>query len=162
MTQMVLPIFPEGMTMITPVLGFEKRDGHVYYFHGGIPVFSHKEDDTKSFRMFVSQLVINGNCRQVDIIRTFGIPSISMKRAVKLYRERGPAGFFEKKKRVNKSRVLTPDVIKKAQALLDEGKIRAEVAKTLEIKPDTFYKAVRAGKLVEHPTVEKKTKVTEE
>ncbi len=100
MAQMVLPIFPEGMTMITSVLGFEKRDGQVYYFHGGLAVFSHAEDDSKSFRMFTSQLVVNGNCKQVDIIRAFGIPSITMKRAVKLFQEKGPAGFFEKRKTV--------------------------------------------------------------
>jgi transposase-like protein len=161
MTQMVLPIFPEGATLITSVLGFEKRDGQVFYFHGGIPVFSHGEDDVRSFRMFVSQLVVNGNCKQADIVRAFGIPSISMKRAVKLYREKGPPGFFEKRNVVKKPRVLTPAVLEKAQLLLDEGKNRSEVSAELGIKPDTFYKALRTGKLVERPVVEKKTRASE-
>ncbi len=161
MTQMVLPVFPEGTTMISPVLGFEKRDGQVYYFHGGIPIFSHAEDDIKSFRMFVSQLVVNGNCKQADIVRAFGIPSITMKRAVKLYREKGPPGFFEKRKTVKKPRVMTPAVLMKAQSMLDEGKDRFETAKELGIKPDTFYRAIRDGKLVERPVDEKKTKAGE-
>ena len=161
MAQMVLPVFPDGMTMITPALGIEKRDGQVYYFHGGIPVFSHPEDDVKSFRMFVSQLAVNGNCKQADIVRTFGIPSITMKRAVKLYREKGPSGFFEKKKIVKKPRVMTPKVLKKAQSMLDEGKNRFETAEELGIKADTFYKAIRCGKLVERPLDEKKTKADE-
>jgi transposase-like protein len=161
MTQMVLPIFPEGTTMITPVLGFEKREGQVYYFHGGIPVFSHAEEDIRSFKMFVSQLVVNGNCKQADIVRAFGIPSITMKRAVKLYREKGPPGFFEKRKIVRKPRVMTPGVLEKAQSLLDEGKDRFEVARELGIKSDTFYRAIRSGKLVERPLDEKKTKAGE-
>lgn len=158
---MVLPVFPEGTAMISPVLGFEKRDGQVYYFHGGIPIFSHAEDDIKSFRMFVSQLVVNGNCKQADIVRAFGIPSITMKRSVKLYREKGPAGFFENRKIVKKPRVMTPAVLKKAQSMLDAGKDRFETAKELGIKPDTFYRAIRDEKLLERPVDEKKTKASE-
>lgn len=158
---MVLPIFPEGTNLITSVLGFEKRDGQVYYFHGGIPVFSHAENDIRSFRMFVSQLVVNGNCKQADIIRAFGIPSITMKRAVKLYREKGPPGFFEKPRRVKKPRVMTPEVLETAQSLLDEGNDRFETAKELGIKTDTFYRAIRDGKLVERKVDEKKTKAGE-
>ena len=161
MAQMVLPIFPKGVTMITSVLCFEKRDGQIYYFHGNLPVFSHGEDDIKSFKMFTSQLIVNGSCKQVDIIRAFGVPPISMKRAVKLYREKGPPGFFEKKKTIKKPRVLTLPVLEKAQSLLDEGKNRFEVAQELGIKPDTFYKAIRSGKLIERPLDEKKTKAKE-
>lgn len=161
MSQMVLPIFPEGLTMITPVLGFEKREGQVYYFHGTIPIFTHGEEDIKSFRMFVSQLVVNGNCKQMDIVRSFGIPPITMKRAVKLYREKGPSGFFEKRKSVKQPQVFTPAVLVKAQALLDQGKTRFEAAEELHIKPDTFYRAIRNGKLVERPLTVKKTKVSE-
>ena len=158
MAQMVLPIFPEGMTMITPVLGFEKRDGQVYYFHGSIPIFTHAENDVKSFRMFASQLAVNGNCKQMDIVRAFGIPPITMKRCVKLYREKGPSGFFEKRKSVKQPRVFTPEVLAKAQALLDQGKTRQEVAEELQIKPDTFYRAIHSGKLIERPMTGKKTK----
>lgn len=158
MAQMVLPIFPEGMTMITHVLGFEKREGKVYYFHGTIPIFTHAEDDISSFRMFTSQLVVNGNCKQMDIIRAFGIPIITMKRAVKLYREKGPSGFFEKRKSVKQPRVFTPKVLAKAQALLDQGMPRHEVAKELQIKSDTFYRAIHSGKLIERPIAVKKTK----
>ncbi len=158
---MVLPIFPEGLTMITSVLGFEKREGQVYYFHGSIPIFTHAEDDVKSFRMFTSQLVVNGNCKQMDIVRAFGIPAITMKRAVKLYREKGPSGFFEKRKSVKQPQVFTPDVLAQAQTILDQGKTRYEAAEELQIKPDTFYRAIRSGKLIERPLTEKKTKAHE-
>jgi hypothetical protein len=135
---MVLPVFPEGVTLITSVLGFEKRDGQVHYFHGTIPIFTHTEDDIRSFQMFTSQLAVNGNCKQMDIVRAFGISVISMKRAVKLYREKGPSGFFQKRKAVKQPRMLTSSMLAKAQALLDEGKTRSEAAEELKIKPDTL------------------------
>ncbi len=123
-----------------------------------LPIFTHVEDDVKSFRMFVSQLVVNGNCKQMDIVRAFGIPPITMKRAVKLYREKGPSGFFEKRKSVKQPRVFTPKVLAKAQALLDQGATRDEVAEELQIKPDTLYRAIRSGKLIKRPLAGKKTK----
>jgi predicted DNA-binding protein (UPF0251 family) len=43
--------------------------------------------------------------------------------------------------------VLTPAVLAEAQQLLDEGLEPAEVAARLGIKPDTFSKAVRSGRV---------------
>lgn len=94
MPQLVLPIFPQGATQITPELTFEKRDGWVTYFHGLMPVFRHEEDDVQSFRMITSQFCANGNAKQAQITKAFGVPAISVKRSVKLYREKGPSGFF--------------------------------------------------------------------
>ena len=88
MPQLVLPLFPSGSTEISPVLAFEKREGWVTYFHGLLPIFTHAENDIASFRLITSQLYVGGACRQVDICRVFGVTAISVKRAVKLFRER--------------------------------------------------------------------------
>ena len=42
--QIQLPIFPEGVTHITPVLAFSKQDGRVTYFNRSMPVFVHVEE----------------------------------------------------------------------------------------------------------------------
>jgi hypothetical protein len=36
-----------------------------------------------SFRMISAQLCVNGNAKQADIVRTFGLTKISLKRAVR-------------------------------------------------------------------------------
>ena len=87
MPQMQLPIFPEGVTHITPVLAFSKQDGRVTYFNGSMPVFIHDEDDRASFQMITAQFCVNGNAKHADIVRAFGVTKISLKRAVKRYRE---------------------------------------------------------------------------
>ncbi len=97
---MVLPVFPNGSTQITRSLAFEKSNGMVYYFHGCVAIFSHLENDLASFRMFISQQVVIGNCRQVEIVKAFGVPPISVKRAVKKYREKDPAVFSRRKREV--------------------------------------------------------------
>jgi transposase len=146
--QTLLPIFPTESTRINEVLSFEKREGTVWYFHGFMLVFSHNEKDNASFNMYTSQLVVLGQCRQLEIVKAFGVSSISVKRHVKKYRE-GGAGIFFKERSVRKFTVLTPAVLACAQELLNEGKSRYEVSEELSIKSDTLYRAIRSGRLVE-------------
>ena len=83
-----------GVTHITNELAFERRDGKIACFNGHMSVFVHAEDDVATFRMITSQFCESGYAKQCDITRAFGVTSISVKRAVKLYRERGTKGFY--------------------------------------------------------------------
>ncbi len=148
MPQVIYPLYPEGSTPINEVISFAKRDGQVYYFQGCLPVFSHGEGDLRSFRMFTSQLVVNGNCKQIEIVKAFGISVISVKRYVKKYRKGGPAVFYEKTKQ-RKARVMTPEVIREAQEMFNNGHSRSEVSNRMEIKADTLLKAIQAGRLTD-------------
>ena len=146
MPQMQLPIFPPGLNLINQLVGFEKKEGQVYYFYGTLPIFHHDEDDTESFRFITSQLVVSGNVKQIEIARAFGVPYISVKRSVKRLRQEGSKGFFKKRKG-RSPHVLVPDVMKKAQNLLSKGHSTSEVAKQLDLKANTLNKAIREGRL---------------
>lgn len=146
MPQLQLPIFPKGMTLINQNLGLARKDNTVTYIYGSLPIFSHDIDDMQTFRMFCSQLYVNGSASQADICRAFGVSKISVKRSVKLYREKGAAGFFAEPNRRG-SVVLTPPVLEKVQGLLDAGHSIPEIARELSLKADTLRKAVQAGKL---------------
>ena len=146
MPQMQLPIFPEGAQYITPELAFEKKDGQVTYFNGHMPVFVHGEDDVQTFRMITAQFCVNGNAKQAEIARAFGVSLISLKRAVKRYREQGTKGFFTEPKRRGAA-VLTATVLAAGQELLDEDLEVTEVAERLGVKRDTLAKAIQAGRL---------------
>jgi transposase len=146
MPQLQLPIFPSGTIRITPILGFEKRDGQVTYFHYAMPVFSHDEADLASFRMITSQFCISGVCKQPQIVKSFGVALSTVKRYCALYREKGPAGFYQPRKNRGAA-ILTAEVMAKAQQCLDRDMPVEAVAEELGIKRDTFKKAVRAGRL---------------
>ena len=146
MPQMYLPIFPEGATNITPTLAFTKKDGRITYFNGHMPVFIHDEHDLRTFRMITSQFIVNGNVKQSQIARVFGVPLITVKRYTKLYREKGPAGFYAERKGRGPA-VLTTEVLKKVQQMLDAGSSIPEIASTLGLLSDTLGKALRAGRL---------------
>ena len=146
MPQIQLPFFPEGVTHITPLLAFSRQYGRVTYFNGNMPVFVHDAEDIDSFRMITAQFCVNGSTKQAEIVRAFGISKISIKRAVKRYREVGPKAFYAQRK-TRGAAVLTAPVLEQAQQLLDAELATPEVADRLGIKRDTLSKAVRAGRL---------------
>lgn len=148
MPQLQLPFFPAGVTPITNELGFCRDGDKVYYFYGTLPVAHHAVKDLRSFKMFVAQFCDHGQAQQMDIVRAFGVTKVSIRRWVKAYRERGPAAFFEPRRRRGPA-VMTATVLETAQDLLDEGLSRREAAERLGLKKDTLAKAVQAGHLRE-------------
>jgi len=146
MPQMMMPIFPDDVIDINESLAVKKERGMVVFFNGMMPVFTHGEDDIDSFQMITSQFCVSGVAKQIEIVRAFGVSDISVMRAVKKYREQGPAGFYAER-RTRGAAVLTPEVMEKAQALLDDGKGLQQVAIELSLKRDTLSKAARDGRL---------------
>ena len=147
MPQLQLPIFPAGVTEINSRVAVQKEADTVCYVHGLLPVFQHDEADVRSFRMFTSQMIACGTVRPKEIVKTFGVPMITVKRYVKLYRECGAAGFYEAKPRHSSASVLKGEVLEQAQRMLDEGRSLPEVAAELGVLRNTLLKAVRAGRL---------------
>lgn len=146
MPQLQIPLFPEGTTLINQNIGFLRQGIAITYVYGNLPVFTHDVDDLASFRMFTSQLFINGSASQAEICRAFGVSKISVLRSVQRYREKGMAVFFAP--RVCRGpAVLTPSVLEQVQQLLDEEHGIPDIAKKLGLKADTLHKALRAGKL---------------
>ena len=146
MPQLQLPMFPEGVTPITSLLAFIKKEGNITYFNGSLPVFSHQEEDTQSFRMITAQFCVNRHAQQMEIVRAFGVTPISVKRSVKLYRKEGARGVYKQKNRRGAA-ILTPAVIEQVQQLLSGHEEVADIALKLDIKADTLSKAIRAGRL---------------
>jgi hypothetical protein len=157
MAQLQLPVFPAGVTSLSDDLGVICREGRVSYFYGTLPVFTHDAKDVKSFRLFTSQLYLEGKVKQSTLVKVFGVSAISVKRAVKLYEQEGPAGFWRPRPPRGPS-VLTSQVLQQAQELLDQGQEVKAVAAQLHIKADTLGKAVRAGRLQEGRGSKKKTR----
>ena len=147
MPQLQLPMFPAGVTEINTRVAVEAKDGRVCYIHGHLPVFQHDEKDVWSFRMFTSQMIVNGTAKPKEIVQIFRVPMGTVKRYMKVYRDYGAKGFYEPKPRHSSASVLKGEVLERAQQLLDEGPSVPEVAKQLEVLANTIHKAIRAGRL---------------
>jgi len=147
MPQLQLPIFPAGVTEINRQIAVQAEAGRVFYIHGHLPVFQHEEQDVRSFRMFTSQMIVSGTVKPKEIVKTFGVPMITVKRYMKVYRDQGASGFYEAKPRHSSASVLKAEVLEQAQQLLDEGRSVPEVAEALQLLANTLHKAIRAGRL---------------
>jgi hypothetical protein len=157
MPQRQLPIFPAGVTEINNSIAVHKEGRRVWYIYGHLPVFHHDEKDVRSFRMFTSQMIINGTVKPKEIVKAFGVPSITVKRYVKVFREQGAQGFYETKSRQSSASVLKGEVLERARAMLEQGRSVPDVACELEVLANTLHKAIRAGRL---PAPQKKRNPT--
>lgn len=157
MPQRQLPIFPAGVIEINSSIAVQKEEGQVWYIHGHLPVFHHEEEDVGSFRMFTSQMIINGTVQPKEIVKAFGVPSITVKRYVKVFREHGAKGFYETKPRQSSASVLKGEMLERARTLLEQGRSVPEVASETKVFANTLHKAIRAGRL---PAPQKKRNPT--
>jgi hypothetical protein len=148
MPQVQLPLFPAGTTHLNDELAFACHEGQETYFNGHLPVFTHAQDDLAVFRLFTSQLVVNGSATQGDIRRAFGVPKVAVQRAVDKYRAGGAAAFFGPPK-PRTGRKLTPEVLAQVQARLDLGQAVPKISRQTGVLANTIHKAIRAGRLRE-------------
>jgi transposase len=111
------------------------------YFQGVFPVFGHRSDDGRSFRMFTAQLICLGGCKQADIVRAFGVSRTSVSRSVAKFEEGGHEAFF-KPRRGRGGSVITEEVRQRIEERFEQGQGPHEVAKALGIKYDTLRKAI--------------------
>jgi len=146
--QALLPLVPDGATRINDRFSVVRQNKTWTYFCGVNPIFQHPDHEAHSFRMFTSQLVCQDACKQVDIVRTFGVSSNSVKRNVKKFREEGTEGFYQPRQR-RQGNVLTDEVLAQAQNLLSQGASRSDVADELGVLRDTLRKAINQGRLQE-------------
>src|SRR2546426_1976460 len=142
MPQMQLPIFPAGVTEINTRIAVETKDGQVCYVYGHLLVFQHEETDVRSFRMFTSQMIATGTVKPREIVETFGVPMVTVKRYVKVYREQGAKGFYETRPRHSSATKLKGEKLERAQQLLDQGRGVPEVAEELSVLGNTVHKSV--------------------
>ena len=158
---MQLPIFPAGVTEINSRVAVEAKDGRVCYVHGHLPVFQHGETDVRSFRMFTSQMIVTGTVKPREIVETFGVSIVTVKRYMKVYREQVAKGFYESKPRHSSASKLKGEILERAQALLGQGQSIPEVAEELNVLGNTLHKAIRAGRL-RRPSSQKKANLQQQ
>lgn len=147
--QLMLPIIPFGANEINHNVCVWRGEDKWTYFLGTHPIYSHLSTDHKMFRLCTSLLVDTGACRQIEILKSFGVSKSSVDRSVRMLRAEGMEGFFKPRKVRQGGTVLTPEKLKEAQQLLQQHNRRQAIAAELGVPYDTLRKAISAGRLVE-------------
>jgi hypothetical protein len=145
MPQVQLPMFPAGPVEINRDLACRTEGDKVVCFNGHLPVFAHAKNDLASFRLFTSQLIMEGGATQGHIAKAFGVPLIAIKRATRMFRERGAAGFFVPPPRREGTK-LDAAKLEQARGLILGGSRLVEVSQQTGVMVDTLRKAIGAGR----------------
>ena len=154
MPQRILPLIPRGATQINGLVSVWRDDENWIYFLATHPIYSHRKNDQRMFQLITSQLIDSGACRQVDIQSAFGVSKSSVIRSLNKLRSGGPEAFFVHRRGRRGGKVLTSEVLLKAQRLLDQGYTRIDAVQELGVKYDTFRKAINDGRLIESTPTE--------
>jgi len=157
MQQTILPLIPNGSTKINEIVNVYREEKKWTYFLAQFPIYSHDPKDQRMFKLITAQLIESGACRQIDIINTFGVTKSSVIRSQNKLRKGGSEAFFKPRQRRCGGTKLTPEVLKKAQGLLDQGTSRRDIAEELNIKYDTLRKAINDSRLQESKKFEHAT-----
>lgn len=150
MNQLLLPFVSPGITQINSMVSVWEENDRWTYFLGEFPVYSHRADDQRMFRLTIAQLIESNACRQIEVINAFGVSKSGVIRAQRKLRKYGSEAFFINRRGRSKGGTkLTPKVLGKAQSLLNKRLSRREIAEELGIKYDTLRKAINDGRLKE-------------
>ena len=106
------------------------------------PIYHHRKNDHRMFRMVTSEVIDSGTCRQVDIQKTFCVSESSVIRSFNKLRSSDAEAFFVQRRGLRGEKVFIPRVLEQSQRLLDQGCSRKEAVHELGIKYDTLYKAI--------------------
>ncbi len=149
--QLILPMIPLGATEINNYVSAWRGEDRWTYFLGTHPVYSHHAHDDRMFRLITSMLIDSGACRQIEIIRTFGVSKSNIARSLGRLRAGGSESFFKPthKGRRGGGKVLNRETLENAQRLLKQGHSRSETADDLGVSYDTLRKAISDGRLAE-------------
>ena len=113
------PALPVGSTLISDVVCVENINGTWTYWVYLWPIFTHEHSNRAQFRYIAAGLINAGLCKQVEIVRAFGVDRKMLGRAQKQLRERGAQSFFEKRSGRKGGTVLSAERLAQAQQLLN-------------------------------------------
>lgn len=147
MGQLLLPLFPVDTEYITSVLGVCKQFDDVHYLLSGLPIYSHDVNDLNKFRYITSLFLVQGLCKNCDIVRVFNVSAPSVQRYKKLLFEQGEGFFFKEEARKGKSHKLLPHVLERIQAKLNNGMSNSSIAKEEGISEGSIRYAIKQGAL---------------
>jgi transposase len=148
MGQLLLPLFPSETKMLTPVLGVREIEGYIHYLLSGLPIYHHSKDDHLRFRYISSHLVLQGLCKNQDIVDLFHVSADSVRRWKKKLSEEGESVFFGVSEgRHGHSSKLFPSVLERIQSEMDKGKSVYSIAKKEGVSEGSIRYWIKQGQL---------------
>ena len=148
MGQLLLPLFPNGTQQLTPYIGVREYEGQVHYLLNGLPIYSHSKADHLRFRYITSHLLLQGLCKNQDVVDLFQVSHDSVRRWKKKLSEGGESVFFGvSESRHGHSSKLFPEVLERIQSGMNTGKSVYSIAKEEGVSEGSIRYWIKQGQL---------------
>ena len=112
-----------------------------------MPIYSHASEDLHKFRFITSNLILQGLCKNKEIVDAFHVSSDSVRRWKKLLDEQGEGAFFKEEARHGRPHKLLPEALARIQIELDKGRSVNGISKEEGLSEGTLRYAIKQGKL---------------
>ena len=135
---------PEALPIGNSCFAVLISDDTFTYFSNLVPFDSHPADDRAAMLLRIGRLAMVSNIPQRDLVDAFGVSRATVQRAQRRYLAEGEAAFL-KPRRGRGPSVFTPELVKRATALLEAGLSGAAVARALGVSVASVNKWRRQG-----------------
>jgi len=145
--QQILPLFSKDIKMVNYQVGFKQEDDFVHYLVNGMPVYCHALDEKNGYRFVLATLVNNKFCSIKELSEALGVNKKNVERYAKDLRGKGMAHFINRKETRGQCHKFTPEKIKEAQRLLDQGYSQYGTAKAIGVSESAIRYHLKTGTL---------------
>ncbi len=140
-----LSLQPAEGTEINETVSFVNDGKTMAYFAAGIPVFAHAQDDVVGRRVAQAQIIALKLVRPSELKAAMSVGRTTLYRQQQQLKKEGVAGLINEKAGPKGPHKLKPEVLARAQKILEEGKSKRAVAEILGVSEGTIRHAVRLG-----------------
>ena len=110
-----------------------------------MPIYSHAKNNIKQFRFITSKFINLGLCRLIDISKAYSVSYDSVKRYSGKLKKDGEDSFFKSQSGKGSCYKLVPELIEKAEQLINEGKSNSAVARSIGVTEGTIRHSYKTG-----------------
>lgn len=142
-----LPLLPPGAIELSARLAIHEDGNRLVFFNAGGPIYSCTRDDRTAVRLGALTMLAQGLVGVTVLANALGLHRTTLFRDAKKFEREGIAGLL-KPAGPTGPHVFTPDVVERAQRLLDSGESIRSTAKSVGVSNTGLQHAIARGLLV--------------
>ena len=143
-TVRLLDLHHQEAVRVNEVLSVLTRGGTTHYFHCSLPIGCHAADDRRALRRRVGELAALGVATPAQLARACDLGLRTVRRALRLWRKQGEAGFYAARKPRARTAV-TPEIKGAAEAALALGASLRATARKVGLHVETLRRNILGG-----------------
>jgi len=143
----VLPLLPPGARELSDRLAIYENGDRLDFFHAAGPIYTCRRDDRIAVRLGALTMLAQGLVKVTVLAKALGLHRTTLFRDAKSFGKDGVAGLL-KPGGPTEPFVFTPEVVERAQRLLDSGESIRSTAKSIGVSNTGLQHAIKRGLVV--------------